>query len=41
MRVEVPGCSRACVRNKKMPEFATDCKELVTHVPQFAVSILG
>src|SRR6516165_3357469 len=37
MRVEVPGCSRACVRNKNIPGFTTDYKDLVKRLPQLVV----
>jgi len=37
MRVEVPGCSRACVRNENIPGFTTDYKDLVKRLPQLVV----
>jgi hypothetical protein len=37
MRVEVPGCSRACVRNKNIPGFTTDYKDLMKRLPQLLV----
>ena len=37
MNPEIVGCSSACVRNKNLPGFTTDYKELMKRLPQLTV----